>query len=141
MPPASIQVIVGETWDLLNAADAALAASGTVTMEAALLGTPMVTFYRVNDWSWRAGRWLVRTPFFTMVNLVAERKVVPEFMQNEATGERLAAEMRLLLTDSPRRDQMRADLAEVAARLRTAHDPIELAADIVEKVVLSTHHA
>jgi lipid-A-disaccharide synthase len=138
---SSIQLIVGETWNLLAAADVALAASGTVTMEAALLGTPMVTFYRVNGVSWRAGRWLVRTPFFTMVNLVAEKKVVPELMQDEATGERLAEELRSLLIDAPRRDQQRRELAAVAARLRTAHDPIELAADIVEKLVLETNHA
>ena len=141
MGSASIQVIVGETWNLLNAADVALAASGTVTMEAAMLATPMVTFYRVSAVSWRAGRWLVRTPFFTMVNLVAGRKVVPELMQSEATGARMAGEVRSLLLDPARRAAMSAELAAVAARLRTAHDPIELAADIVEKIVLHTKHA
>jgi lipid-A-disaccharide synthase len=139
--PSSIQVIVGDTRNLLAAADAALAASGTVTMEAALLGTPMVTFYRVNPWSWRAGRWLVRTPFFTMVNLVAERKIVPELMQEEATGARMADEVRALLRDESARRRMRADLGEVSRRLRTAHDPIEVAADIVEKAVFETNHA
>ena len=138
---ASIQVIVGETWNLLYAADVALAASGTVTMEAAMLSTPMVTFYRVSGVSWRMGRWLVRTPFFTMVNLVAGRKVVPELMQSEANGTRMAEETRALLTDPVRRAAMRDALAEVAGRLRTAHDPIELAADIVEKIVLQTNHA
>jgi len=141
MPGSSIQGIVGETWNLLAAADLAIAASGTVTMEAALLGTPMVTFYRVNDWSWRAGRWLVQTPFFTMVNLVAEKKVVPELMQNEATGERIAAEVLDLFDHGARIPQMKADLAAVGERLRTAHDPIELAADIVEKIALESLHA
>ena len=138
---SSIQVIVGETWNLLHAADVALAASGTVTMEAAMLSTPMVTFYRVSEVSWRIGRWLVQTPFFTMVNLIAGRKVVPELMQSEANGTRMAEETRALLTDPVRRAAMRDALAEVAGRLRTAHDPIELAADIVDKIVLQTNHA
>ena len=58
-------------------------ASGTVTIEAAMLGTPMVTFYRVNALSWYLQRWRVRTPFLTMVNLVANRLVVPELIQEE----------------------------------------------------------
>ena len=60
---ASIQVIEGFTWDCLAQAEVALAASGTVTIEAALLGAPMVTFYRVNALSWILGRWLVRRRF------------------------------------------------------------------------------
>ncbi len=135
MASASIQgtvrVIEGRTWDLLAAADLALAASGTVTVEAALLNTPMVTFYRVNSSSWVLGKLLVRTPYFTMANLIAERKLVPELMQNEATGPRLAEEAARLLDSPPQLAAMRASLAEVAERLKTGHDPIERAADIV----------
>jgi lipid-A-disaccharide synthase len=132
---ASIQEVVGETWNLLQAADVALSASGTVTMEAALLGTPMVTFYRVNSASWLAGKLLVRTPFYTMVNLIAEKKIVPELMQNEATGENLAREVSVLLNDAPRREAMRDALNEVARRLRTSHDPMEKSALIVEEIL------
>ncbi len=84
---ASIQVIEGLTWDCLAYADAALAASGTVTIEAAMLGTPMVTFYRVNALSWRLGRWMVKAPFLSMVNLVAGRRIAAELIQSEMTGE------------------------------------------------------
>src|SRR5262249_53990222 len=80
---APIQVIEGETWDAIAHATLALAASGTVTVEAALLGTPMVTFYRVAALSWLLGKLLVRVPFYSMVNLVAGRAVVPELMQRE----------------------------------------------------------
>ena len=62
-------------------ANLALAASGTVTVEAALLGTPMVTFYKVTAASWLAGKFLVDVPFYSMVNLIAGRAVVPELMQ------------------------------------------------------------
>ena len=93
-------MIEGHTWDALAQAELALAASGTVTIEAALLGTPMVTFYRVNALSWYLERWRVRTPFLSMVNLVAGRQVVPELIQDEMTAERIAAEALRLLEDA-----------------------------------------
>ncbi len=130
---ASIQVIEGETWDVLAHADVALAASGTVTIEAALLGTPMVTFYKVSALSWRLGRRLVRVPFYSMVNLVAGRAVVPELMQNEVSGERLAAEAVRLLNNPGDRDEMRRGLAGVAAALSGGEDPMERAAGIIQE--------
>jgi lipid-A-disaccharide synthase len=69
-----------------------------------------------------------------MVNLVAGRRVVPELIQDEMTGERIAAEAVRLLEDEASRVTMRADLAEVALKLSGARDPIETAADWIEKV-------
>jgi len=131
MSGSSIQIIEGETWDLLASADVTLAASGTVTVEAALLGAPMVTFYRVTPVSWLLGKWLVRVPHYSMVNLIAGRRVVPELMQNEMRGDRLAAEAGRLLSDRSAAAQMRQDLKEVAARLWRNEDPMSLAASIV----------
>jgi lipid-A-disaccharide synthase len=130
----SIQVIEGSTWDTLAHADLAVAASGTVTIEAALLGVPMVTFYRVNALSWILGRWLVRAPFLSMVNLIAGRRVVPELIQSEMTAERIAAEAERLLESEEARSAMRRDLAEVAAKLASERDPMETAAEKIEKV-------
>jgi lipid-A-disaccharide synthase len=131
----SIQVKVGITWDALAYAELALAASGTVTIEAALLGAPLVSFYRVNALSWMLGRWLVHAPFLSMVNLVAGREIVPELIQGEMTGERIAAEAIRLLDDDAARSQMRADLAQVAALLASRDDPMETAAGWIEKVL------
>jgi lipid-A-disaccharide synthase len=131
----SIQVKVGLTWDALAYADLALAASGTVTIEAALLGAPLVSFYRVNALSWILGRWLVKAPFLSMVNLVAGRQIAPELIQGEMTGERIAAEAIRLLDDDAARAQMRADLAQVAALLASRDDPMETAASWIEKVL------
>jgi len=130
-----VKVVEGRTWDAIAYADLALAASGTVTVEAALLGVPMVTFYRVSPVSWRLGRFLVDVPFLSMVNLVAGRAVVPELIQNEMNGERLAMEARMLLQDPARRERMRADLAAVAAQLGAESDPIQRAAQIVRQVL------
>ncbi|MGD0199623.1 MAG: lipid-A-disaccharide synthase [Bryobacteraceae bacterium] len=132
---ASIQVVEGETWDVLAHAEVALAASGTVTVEAALLGTPMVTFYRVTPLSWLVGKPLVDVPFYSMVNLVAGRAVVPELMQNEVRGERLAAEALRLLRDPAARGQMRRELQTVAARLSGIESPLERAAGLVAEFV------
>ncbi len=132
-----VKVVEGRTWDAMAYSDLALAASGTVTVEAALLGIPMVTFYRVSPVSWRLGRRLVDVPFFSMVNLVAGRAVVPELIQNEMNGERLAMEAEMLLKDPARRERMRADLAEVAGRLGAEPDPIQRAARIVKQVLNS----
>jgi lipid-A-disaccharide synthase len=127
---ASIQVLEGETSDALAHADVAIAASGTVTIEAAVSGTPMVTFYRVSPLSWALGRRLVRVPFLTMVNLIAGRLVVPELMQNQATGERLAAEAQALLVNPAKREAMKRDLQTVIDMLRTPEHPMVRAAAI-----------
>jgi len=129
---ASIQLLEGQTWDVLVCADVALAASGTVTIEACLLGTPLVTFYRVNQLSWWMGKALVRVPFYSMVNLVAERKIVPEFIQDQMTPENLAREALALLENEVARENMRRDLAEVAEKLSGPDDPLEVAAALIE---------
>jgi lipid-A-disaccharide synthase len=131
-----VQVIDGEAWDAMAHADLALAASGTVTVEAALLGTPMVTFYKVNPISWLIGKALVKIPFFCMVNLIAERKIVPELMQDEMTGANLAAEALRLLGDTA---SMRRDLAEVRQKLSMAESAIGRAADEVMAVWEVSH--
>ena len=127
----SIQTIEGETWDAIAHADLALAASGTVAMEAALMGTPMVTFYKVSPVSWRLGRWLVDVPYFTMVNLVAGRRIVPELMQNEGDGPGLAAAALQLLTDKAAQTAMRNELAGIRTVLREEGDPLARAAELL----------
>jgi lipid-A-disaccharide synthase len=130
---ASIQMLEGKTWDVLVCADVALAASGTVTIEACLLGTPMVTFYRVNNLSWWMGKALVRVPFYSMVNLVAQRRIVPELIQDQMTAESLAVEALALLENDAKREGMRRDLAKVAEKLSGADDPLEVAALLIDE--------
>lgn len=129
-----IKVLEGESWDAIAHADVALAASGTVTVEAALLGTPMVTFYKVTLPSWVAGKLLVRVPFYSMVNLIAGREIVPELMQGAMTGEAIAREARKLLGDERARAEMKAGLAEVARQL-SGREPVAAAASIVQEVL------
>ena len=132
---ASIQVIEGFTWDCLAYAEVALAASGTVTIEGALSGTPMVTFYRVNELSWLLGRWMVEAPFLSMVNLVAGRKIAAELIQGDMTAESIATEALRLLEDDKAREAMKAEWAVVAAKLASDVDPMEKAAECIERVM------
>jgi lipid-A-disaccharide synthase len=129
-----IMSIEGDAWEAMAYCDVALAASGTVTVEAALLGTPMVTYYKVTELTATILRILVKVPFFSMVNLIAERRVVPELIQEEMTGERIAAEAARLLDDPQERDNMKADLAHVAALLATESNVMVRAADEVGMV-------
>jgi lipid-A-disaccharide synthase len=129
---AAVRVIEGESWDAMAHCDVALAASGTVTVEGALLGAPMVTYYRVNALSWLLGRRLVKVPFLSMVNLIAGRMIVREFMQHEMTAGNLTGEAQRLL-DPAAAAAMRQDLGEVARRLSGDRDAILRAADEVDK--------
>jgi lipid-A-disaccharide synthase len=130
---SSIQIVEGKTWDAIAHADLALAASGTVTVEAALLGTPMVTYYKVTGLSWRMGRFLVDVPYYSMVNLIAGRRIVPEIMQTEMTGERLAAEAKTLLEDEAARTRMVDELREIRSKLSGEEDPMSKAACMVKE--------
>ena len=127
----SIKVVENETWDCIGHADVALAASGTVTIEATVLGTPMVTFYKVSPLSWYAGRHFLKVPFLSMVNLVAGRQVVPELIQHKMTCENIAAAAGELLNSDARADRMRADLGQVRQLLTREGDPLGRAADLI----------
>jgi lipid-A-disaccharide synthase len=122
----------GETWDAMAHADLTLAASGTVTTEAAMLESPMVIFYRVNPVTYFLGRPLVRTPYFSIVNLVAGERLAPELIQNDMTPERLAAEALRLLADEEARQRMRAGLRHVREALTPREDPFETSAARIE---------
>jgi lipid-A-disaccharide synthase len=100
-------------------ARAAVVASGTATVQAALAGAPFIMVYRVARSSYLLGRWMVRVPHFAMPNLIAGRRIVPELVQRDFTAENVARELRKIIPEGPARKQMLADLAEVRAMLRT----------------------
>jgi lipid-A-disaccharide synthase len=134
---ASIQVIEGDTTNVIAHATLALAASGTVTVETAILGTPMITFYRVTGLSWLLGKLLVKVPFFSMPNLIANRLIVKELMQENMTGDKMATEALLLLENEESRQKMVLDLAAVTTALKGSKSgrPIAAAADEVDDLL------
>ena len=130
-----IRVIEGESWDAMAHSDLALAASGTVTVEAALLGVPMVTFYRVTPLTYRIGKLLVDVPFYSMVNLIAGQALVPELIQDQMTPENLANETLRLLSDESARSRMRAGLAAVKEKLSSRAGAPQRAAVAIQDIL------
>ena len=109
----------GSADELLQIADVALVASGTVTVQAALHECPMVVVYRLSPLTYRLGRPFVRVSTFAMANLVAGSRVVPELIQDDFTPESVAAEALDILTNRARAAGMREDLRKVRLRLGT----------------------
>jgi lipid-A-disaccharide synthase len=104
------KIVECDTYNTLSYSEIAVVASGTATVEAALAGTPMVVIYRASEINWRLIRPLIHLDTFGMVNLIAGRRIVPELMQREATGERIAREVTAILSDQSRVCRMREDL-------------------------------
>src|ERR1700690_1387355 len=133
-PGLEMKRVEGATYDALAAADCAIVASGTATVEAALLGTPMVVIYRVAAASAAILRHMVRTPFIGMVNLIARKLVAKEFIQDEFKAAAVAAEVQRLLESQSAREEMKAGLAEVRAKMGPG-GAIERAAAVFAKIL------
>jgi lipid-A-disaccharide synthase len=115
---------------------AGIIASGTATVEAAMMNTPFVMVYRVSPLTYMLGKPRVKVPRFAMVNLIAEEEIVPELVQHDFTAENVVAHLREILPDSPARTRMLEGLARVKSRLRSPKDP-EHPADRAAKIILS----
>jgi lipid-A-disaccharide synthase len=129
-------VLVTETqdkYDAFAASAAALTKSGTSTLELAMAGVPMVVAYRVNPLSAAIARWLVTVKYASLINLLAGSEVVPELIQQACTPDRLAAEMRTLLSDPAAVAEQRAACREALALLRP---PAGLPSDAAAAAVL-----
>jgi lipid-A-disaccharide synthase len=113
----SLRIVDGQTDDVLNAADAAITASGTATVQTALHGKPMVVVYKLSPMTYRLGRRMALVDTYAMVNLIAGERVVVELIQDACTPEAVAAEATRLLIDPDYRAQMMTALHEVRRRL------------------------
>jgi lipid-A-disaccharide synthase len=133
-----VPVIANDTYNALAAADLAIVSSGTATVETALLGKPMIVVYRLSPITARIAKPLVKTKFFSMVNLIAGRAVVPELIQDDFTPQRLAAEAQALLSGSPsgnpRVSEMKLGLQEVQ-KLLGPPGAVERAADEIARLL------
>lgn len=114
--PSCLHIVSGQSREALAASDAAAIASGTATLEAALLGTPMVVVYKESLINWHTLGRLITVDHYGLVNLVAGERVATELMQDDLNGERLANEL-LLLLDAGTNAEARARLSEVAHQL------------------------
>jgi lipid-A-disaccharide synthase len=115
--PVPITVVKGQSSEVMAAADFVLVASGTATLQAAMVGTPMILLYRTTPLTYWLARYLIRVRWIGLVNLVAGRTVVPELIQADATGQRLYEEALRILEDRSEYDEMKHGLASVRASL------------------------
>jgi lipid-A-disaccharide synthase len=117
--PSPLHLVTGDAdkFASFDAADAALAASGTVTIELALAGTPMVVAYRLGALTYALARPFVNVRFITLANILLDRAAVPEFIQSACTGPALAQALLPLLTDEQARERQQRDLAEAVSKL------------------------
>lgn len=115
--PASIQAQVGGLAEALQTADAAIASTGTVTMECAYFGVPTVALYKTSWSTYHIGKRIVQVRFLAMPNLLANEELFPEFVQDAATAENISKAAIALLTEEPLRARVKARLAKLAANL------------------------
>ncbi len=114
---AGLTVVDRDPFDALAASDLALSACGTANLEAALLGVPLVAFYRISPLTYALGAHLIRIPRFSIVNVLAGEPVVTELIQKDFTAERLTAEALRLLESPEERERMKRRFAEIRAGL------------------------
>jgi lipid-A-disaccharide synthase len=112
-----IPITIGETAEIMQRAWAGMVASGSATLEAAYFRLPFVLIYKVAWPTYLAGRVVVKVKYLGMPNLLADKEVVPEFIQQRAEPHRVADEMRILVDDSIAREQMISEFDTVIARL------------------------
>jgi lipid-A-disaccharide synthase len=131
--------LVSDALPALAHSRAGIIASGTATVEAAMMGTPFVMVYRVSPLTYLLGRSRVKVPHFAMVNLIAGKEIVPELVQHDFTAEKVVARLREILQDGPVRERMIEGLAEVRTLLRgpnsEALHPAERAAQEIMAVM------
>jgi lipid-A-disaccharide synthase len=114
-----LTVVKDSTHEVIRACEMIVAASGTVTLEAAILGTPLVVVYKVNPLTYWLGKRLVKVNHVALANIIAGETVAPELIQHEVTPERVARESMKILNDDGRREWIKRRLKDVREELGT----------------------
>jgi lipid-A-disaccharide synthase len=128
--------LVPESLPALSHSRAGIIASGTATVEAAMMRTPLVMVYRVSPLTYMLGKPRVKVPYFAMVNLIAGEKIVPEFVQGDFTPQKVVAEIKEILPDGPPRDRMLEGLIRVKGKLRVRESAALAPADRAAEIIL-----
>jgi lipid-A-disaccharide synthase len=112
-----VKVVSGQTYDVVSCADLALVASGTATLETALLKVPMVIVYKLSLLSYAIGRLIVDVKNIGLVNIIAGKTIVPELIQKDASGKRIAEEALAILKNGEKRQEIIKELEAIRGRL------------------------
>ncbi len=112
-----LKIIEGDTYGCLNNADLALVCSGTATLEATIIGKPFILIYKMNLLNYLLYRPQIKLPYIGMTNIIAGKKIIPEFIQFQATPKKIAQEILKLLADKTKLQKITTDLAQVKSAL------------------------
>ena len=129
-----VKIVSGRTYDVLAACDLAIVTSGTATLEAGLLGVPMVIIYKMSVLSALIGKLIINPKYIGLVNIIAGGPVAPELIQLKATGERIAAEALSILSNPDRRLEMISKLKNIRQKLGdpgAARKAAQIACDMI----------
>jgi lipid-A-disaccharide synthase len=137
--PVPIRLVQRQTYEVMQAADVLLVASGTATLEAALIGTPMVIVYKAHLLTYMLARLVMRVACIGLPNVIAGRAFVPELWQYDVTAENMAAQVLALLSHPERAAAMRTELTTLRRRLGSPGVPERVAGGILR--YLDTHAA
>lgn len=129
-----IEIVSGRTYDVLGSSEAAVICSGTASLEAALIGTPQVVCYGFNAFTWWVVSHTVRVRFVSLANLILDRSIFAELLQDYASPERISAELERILFDADVRKRMQADYQELKDKLGGTGASERIAGDIYEEV-------
>lgn len=136
--PHHLIFVRDKTYDVLNVCDLAVIACGTATLEAALLGTPLVAVYRVFSSTYYIAKMVLKIPYVALPNIVAGREIVPELIQNDATPDKIAKRLEELWFEPERREKMRRDFEEMKQKLGEPGAVARVARMVLE--VAAGHH-
>jgi lipid-A-disaccharide synthase len=131
----NVRVISNETYSLLMKSVAALVTSGTATLETALFGVPEIVCYKAGNISYQLAKRLVKLKFISLVNLIINKEVVKELIQNELTAEKITSELKTILFDPEKRKKMKAHYSQLKDLLSEGGNASENAAKIIYEFV------
>lgn len=139
--PSNSLLITNDTYNAIAAAELAIVASGTATLETAIIGTPLIVVYKASALNWRIFWPLINVPFVGMPNLIAGREIAPELLQDSLTGSKLAACIAEFVNDEARLIQARRDLEEVKNKLGECEASRRAAQCLLESLSISGQKA
>lgn len=134
-PYKNVSALAGKTYDVLNHATAALVTSGTATLEAALFGVPEVVCYKGNPISYQIAKWVIKVKYISLVNLIMDKPVVKELIQHEMTAQNCIKELREVLNNPARKEQLQQDYINLKNLLSRGGNASANAAKIIYEFV------
>ncbi|MGC9976124.1 MAG: lipid-A-disaccharide synthase, partial [Syntrophales bacterium] len=134
----AVKLIPDEVYDVIACADIAMVASGTATLETALMETPMIIVYKVSAPSYYVGKMVIRVDHIGLVNIIAGKEVVPELIQFDATPEKMAASVIHILSSRERMENIKAELSKIRNMLGS-HGAAEKVARLAYDMINPKH--